>query len=110
MRRTLPVSSSICCCASSSSFSRAAISSLGATGNQILGNRIGVDVTGTLTVSALGGTITEDGETKVDLAGLDPEARYRRFFTAAGPPADYVERLSQIAERRGVGVVAVDVL
>lgn len=42
-------------------------------------------------------------------AGLDPEARYRRFFTAAGPPADYVERLSQIAERRGVGVVAVDV-
>lgn len=40
--------------------------------------------------------------------GLDSESRYRRFFTAAGPPADYCERLSRIAERGGVGIVAVE--
>jgi len=41
-------------------------------------------------------------------AGLDAESRYRRFFTAAGPSPDYCVRLSHIAERGGVGVVAID--
>lgn len=40
--------------------------------------------------------------------GLDTQARRRRFFTAAGPPADYSDRLSRIAERGGVGIVVID--
>mgnify|MGYP001813231871 CR=1 FL=1 len=49
------------------------------------------------------------GELEALFERLDSEARYRRFFTAAGPAPDYGERLSRVAERGGVGVVAVDV-
>lgn len=39
---------------------------------------------------------------------LDPEATYRRFFTAMPPGREFFERLTTVAERGGFGVVAVD--
>ena len=39
--------------------------------------------------------------------GLDPDDRYRRFFSAYHPPSAFFERLTTVAERSGVGLVAV---
>ena len=37
---------------------------------------------------------------------LSPEAVYRRFFTSVLPPASFFERLTTVAERGGLGLVA----
>lgn len=39
---------------------------------------------------------------------LDPEAVYRRFFTAMPPRHEFFERLGTVAQRGGCGVVVVD--
>jgi GNAT superfamily N-acetyltransferase len=39
-------------------------------------------------------------------AGLDPESRYRRFFSAYRPDRAFSERVASVADRGGVGLVA----
>jgi ribosomal protein S18 acetylase RimI-like enzyme len=39
-------------------------------------------------------------------AGLDEDDLYRRFFTAHAPPERFVEKMTKVAERGGIGLVA----